>query len=738
MSHRDVFATTRARSKATEKGKDLYTVFPKQGTDTAATMEFIKSTVNNHDLHPWTDVHEQLMSWTVEASPSEVTQLEGHEGIDRVAKLEIPKDHNRLRQDDSLEQKSTIYPVDGQNLDQCNATGAFLRALLNDKVNEPRIWNGTVKSWTALLTNAQVEQVEAMDGVKVVRPVYKGRRCRVARGLRKPSTSPKAPGPLERRSIMYETQQNAAPELVAVSQPSTIPVLRDLKHYMYESHAGGGSYIYHIETGVAFEAQHQEFPNIAPQHLLTQQAIDNHEEPGEDDDEDDSSHGTCSAGKALGTQFGASKKAMLVVVRLYLIDTDEFKEALDLIIHDLDEHPERRKKSVVTMSLSIGQDWDEETRDDVRELLNQLFDRDVPFVCISGNTDPAENDSEEVNEYPALLEGPDFPLIVVGSVNSEGALSDFSQRGPHVTLHAVGEDILCLPKDSQTPMRDDGTSFAGPLVAGEIANLLSYETVPFDTSDGSLVKNLKAYLQSDKGSWERVPGIRVLWNGVTEETHNSKEHAQCNTLQADLYVERDDVKSLIENEFCPDATVRRDLQQDSFSISRTYNEGTPNKVTLSMDLETGSSVKHNGDDCIKYLMMAVDGCDPSSEVNPANYKAGGLITIGGDRYRVSPGTLRSAAEKGKQAGCDSAYKVFFNEYWVWGHGWASSDNGKSLQDEVKGCALLPDTWSFEYGLGDDGREWTAKFRTGVFQKSCVGNALKTAAGIDGVGCHGSG
>lgn len=262
--------------------------------------------------------------------------------------------------------------------------------------------------------------------------------------------------------------------------------------------------------------------------------------------------------------------------------------------------------------------------------------------------------------------------------------------------------------------------------------------MPFDTSDGSLVKNLKAYLQSDKGSWERVPGIRVLWNGVTEETHNSKEHAQCNTLQADIYVERDDVKSLIENEFCPDATVRRDLQQDSFSISRTYNEGTPNKVTLSMDLETGSSVKHNGDDCIKYLMMAVDGCDPSSEVNPANYKAGGLITIGGDRYRVSPGTLRSAAEKGKQAACDSAYKVFFNEYWVWGHGWASSDNGKSLQDEVKGCALLPDTWSFEYGLGDDGREWTAKFRTGVFQKSCVGNALKTAAGIDGVGCHGSG
>ncbi|KAI8722565.1 Peptidase-S8 domain-containing protein [Fusarium sp. LHS14.1] len=650
-------------------------------------MEFIKSTVDNRDLHPWTDVHDQLMPWTVEASPSEVTRLEGHDGIDRVTKLEIPKDHNRLRRDDSLQQQFTIYPVDGPNLDQCNATDAYLRALLNDKVDKPMIWDGavqswaafltdaqveqveaidgveavypvhkgrrcrnldqcnatgaslrallndkvkgprirdgTVKSWTASLTNIQVEQVKAIDGVRVVRPVYKGRRCRVARRLRKPSTS------LEERGTIYETQQNAAPELVAISQPRY-----------------------------------------------------------DDDDDENPSHGTCSAGKALGTQFGASKKAMLVVVKIHGIDADEFTEALGLIIDDLDEHPERRKKSVVSMSINIGQDWDADLRDEVRDLLNQLFDRDVPFVCIAGNIDEVDNDSEEVNEYPALLEGPDIPLIVVGSVNSEGALSDFSQRGPHVTIHAVGEHVLRLPKKLANA-HEHRWYITGPLVAGEIANLLSYETVPFDTSDGNLVKNLKAYLQSDKGSWERVPGIRVVWNGVTEETHNPKEHSQCNTLQADIYVERDDVKSLIENEFCPDAIVRRDLQQHSSSISRTYNEGTPNKVTLSMDLETGPGFKHNGDDYIKYLMMAVDGYDPSSEVNPANYKGGGLITIGGDRYRVSPGTLRSAAEKGKQAGCDSAYKVFFNE---------------SLQDEVKGYALLPDAWSFEYGLGDDRRE----------------------------------
>lgn len=63
--------------------------------------------------------------------------------------------------------------------------------------------------------------------------------------------------------------------------------------------------------------------------------------------------------------------------------------------------------------------------------------------------------------------------------------------------------------------------------------------------------------------------------------------------------------------------------------------------------------------------------------------------------------------------------------------------GHSLK-EIKGCALLPDTWKFTYGLGDDGREWTARFRTGVFQKECVGNAVGKASGFGNFGCAGSG
>ncbi|KAJ4321992.1 hypothetical protein N0V84_005039 [Fusarium piperis] len=74
------------------------------------------------------------------------------------------------------QQEYTIYPVDGQNLDQCNATDASLGALLDGEVEEPMIVDGIVLSWEAPLTTAQVEQVEAIDGVELVWPVHKALR----------------------------------------------------------------------------------------------------------------------------------------------------------------------------------------------------------------------------------------------------------------------------------------------------------------------------------------------------------------------------------------------------------------------------------------------------------------------------------------------------------------------------------------------------------------------------------
>lgn len=50
------------------------------------------------------------------------------------------------------------------------------------------------------------------------------------------------------------------------------------------------------------------------------------------------------------------------------------------------------------------------------------------------------------------MEGPNLPLIVVGSVDSTGNRSVFSKGVPHATLHAVCEPIECLPRDSKDPV----------------------------------------------------------------------------------------------------------------------------------------------------------------------------------------------------------------------------------------------------------------------------------------------
>ncbi|KAG9228525.1 hypothetical protein BJ875DRAFT_526478 [Amylocarpus encephaloides] len=109
-------------------------------------------------------------------------------------------------------------------------------------------------------------------------------------------------------------------------------------------------------------------------------------------------------------------------------------------------------------------------------------------------------------------------------------------------------------------------------------------------------------------------------------------------------------------------------------------------------------------------------------------------------------------------------KFLFNEYTVWGHGqvdfqgfhfhaprgtcsstllkfscdrFDGADHGDALKGEWKGWALLPDAWHFDCGNGDDGREWTARFRTGVFQKKSVGYAARSA-GAPNDDCSGSG
>ncbi|KAI1142334.1 subtilisin-like protein [Hypoxylon sp. FL0543] len=689
----------RAAGTQPDPGKQFYTVFPKAGVDTSKTVDFIKATVGADDLLPWTDVQDKLLHWTVEASDEEFTRLQQYADIDRVTKFDPPPQPSKIARRDPRDSEGNdshlVFPKDGKNYQQ---TDTSLKNLVGDKVQKPHIYQGVAEYWVAALDDAQVKQVQGFPGVLAVEPNSQLDDAFVIPEAPEPSPAAKLSDAfLDKRDLTYSTQ---------------------------------------------------EFAHVAQDHLVTTFADAYDLDPSDDDSDD--SHGTCTADKAVGKEYGVSKGATLVVVKSYGDKVDELIESLELIADDIKKRPERRKKSVVTLSRSVDALYPNSAAK-LKTAMQALFAIDVPLVVVAGNHAKSPG-RENVDTYPATLSAPDVPVIVVGNADSKGQKADDSQGGDKVTVYAVGEWVACITKSGSKPGFARGTSVSTPMVAGEIANLLSYDTVPFDTSDGNLVKNLKAYLQSDKASWARQPNIRLLWNGVTE-AHNPKAAGQskppppppsnqpkvtCNGLAAKKYAERDVLKNLIETKFCPDAAKQGHLDKNSGSIARNYNPGNPDQTAISMDYKPGLNFKPNEGDCAKYLMLAVDGCDGNNPKNPENYKGGGSVAVGPVTYRVTPQALRQPSENGEQAGCDSSYKALFNEYTVWGHGFDSDDNGNGLQNQLKGCALLPDTFSFSYGLGSDGREWTAKFRTGVFQKSCVGNAVKSASGLKNFSCSGSG
>ena len=121
---------------------------------------------------------------------------------------------------------------------------------------------------------------------------------------------------------------------------STVPNLDDLDKFVYEEHAAGGTYIYHIER-VSLQSYQRKQRIDSPTTELFAQGIDatDHEEfppeqieflqtwaseqAGQAPDTDDTpsydpnpSHSTCTASKAVGQRVGSAKKAKLITVKV--------------------------------------------------------------------------------------------------------------------------------------------------------------------------------------------------------------------------------------------------------------------------------------------------------------------------------------------------------------------------------------------------------------------------------------
>ena len=275
-------------------------------------------------------------------------------------------------------------------------------------------------------------------------------------------------------NFIYLTQKvPVATELRVLSLPAPSGSVRHYPNYVYP--AGRiPTYIYHVELGI--NERHEDFRDRKIEWLYTGLSkatganTKTEAAAGE-------GHSTCTASKAIGNFYGASKSATLVVVKMPNLEEASVYEILDTVIEDI-QLKDRTATSVVSIS------WGSIEPVDVfifpqTALVRGLFDQmaqlvnnmGVIVVCAAGNAarklDHRGQARLVVDTLPAILlksigtGGGRF--LVVGNSDINGVRHRTSQIGPlssEIQIYAPGVDIKCARGTSSTGYKTlTGTSF---------------------------------------------------------------------------------------------------------------------------------------------------------------------------------------------------------------------------------------------------------------------------------------
>lgn len=104
-------------------------------------------------------------------------------------------------------------------------------------------------------------------------------------------------------------------------------------------------------------------------------------------------------------------------------------------------------------------------KDCIKEACDYAYQNNVLVVASAGNDYSINN---EVKYYPAAYD----TVLSVGSLDSKGEISEFSQRGDWVDLYVPGEDIAIKTLSGNTRI-SSGTSFSAAKVSAQAAGFLS-------------------------------------------------------------------------------------------------------------------------------------------------------------------------------------------------------------------------------------------------------------------------
>ncbi len=151
---------------------------------------------------------------------------------------------------------------------------------------------------------------------------------------------------------------------------------------------------------------------------------------------------------------------------MHTMDLAEQAIVFEIIWKDI-QSKGREQRSVVTMSIGSSIPVDPNNlsplRQKQKDTIKVLLDNNVPVVLSSGNdareVDKDGNKRTKIDLAPAIFEGPDFPLIVVGATDNTGQTASFSQGGDHLTMSAPGVNVRCQYRDNDDPYSRSGTSY---------------------------------------------------------------------------------------------------------------------------------------------------------------------------------------------------------------------------------------------------------------------------------------
>ncbi|MDQ3439819.1 MAG: S8 family serine peptidase [Planctomycetota bacterium] len=178
------------------------------------------------------------------------------------------------------------------------------------------------------------------------------------------------------------------------------------------------------------------------------------------------------------TYQGVAPGARLVGLRVGSSDsipTANIERALQWVVTNYTTHG----ISIVNLSLGSGNYPDSSSGSILADEFATLRELGIFVVAASGNSNDEQSGpiSEDGVSYPAA----DPNVFAVGAVDSNDAVSTWTQRGDELDLLAAGVDIV-LPALDGTYDAMSGTSFAAPQVAGAAALIkqLDRTTLPGD------------------------------------------------------------------------------------------------------------------------------------------------------------------------------------------------------------------------------------------------------------------